>query len=145
MQVSQAGIDLIKSFEQLRLLAYQDGGGVWTIGWGHTGVDAAPGVSITPVRAEQLLASDIAMAEVAVKRALGPTVELAQAEYDALVSFTFNLGQGALMQSELLRRIRVHDTPRIAFEWMRWVHDDGNFVKGLARRRASELAMYLSA
>lgn len=135
LHISQAGIDLIKHFEGLRLEAYKDPIGVWTIGYGHTAT-AQPGQQITEADAEALLRNDLAWAEDAVRRHV--TVPLTQGQYDALVSFTYNLGESALAKSTLLRKLNAGDSTGAAAEFGRWVHADGRKLAGLVRRRAAE-------
>ena len=102
MRISSVGLDLIKSFEGLRLEAYTDAVGVWTIGYGTTrGVTA--GMTISREDAEELLREDVGWFEQAVLRLL--PIELTQGEFDALVSFTYNLGAGALEESTLRKRL----------------------------------------
>ena len=98
--LSQKGIDLIKEFEGLRLKAYRDPVGVLTIGYGHTGSDVKVGQVISQTRAEQLLKGDTGWAQDAVRRSV--KVPLSQGQFDALTSFTYNLGGGALASSTLV-------------------------------------------
>jgi len=90
MRISQKGIDLIKKFEGIRLTAYVCPAGVLTIGYGHTGPDVQPGMRITEEEAERLLWADTESAQQTVSSFV--SVKLNQNEYDALVSFTFNVG-----------------------------------------------------
>ncbi len=99
---SQTGINLIKSFEGCRLTSYRDVAGIWTIGYGHTG-NIAPGMCISQEQAEAFLKSDLARFEECVNR--GVTVPLTQDMFDALVSFTYNVGTGALQRSTLLCKL----------------------------------------
>ena len=101
MRVSAHGIAMIKSHEALVLMAYPDpgtGGEPWTIGYGHTG-NVRPGVAISEEQAEDLLQEDLMKFEAAVEELL--PVELSQSEFDALVSFAFNVGIYALKTSTL--------------------------------------------
>jgi lysozyme len=103
MKASERLISKVKSIEKLRLDAYLDlKGGVWTIGWGHTG-NVKKGDRITSEKADELLASDIAVAEKAVN-SLG--LKLNQNQFDALTDFVYNVGEGSLKKSTLLKRIR---------------------------------------
>lgn len=88
MHISDNGLDLIKRFEGLRLDAYRCPAGVWTIGYGHTGAGVGEGVAITPEQADILLRADVLRFEDGVRRLAGPC---SQGQFDALVSFTFNL------------------------------------------------------
>ena len=138
-QLSAAGVDLIKGFEGLRLAAYQDSAGVWTIGYGHT-AGVQPGDRITTAEAEQLLRQDTAWAQQAVRDLV--RVPLSQGQFDALTSFTFNLGAGALESSTLLRKLNAGDTAGAQAEFGRWIHADGQVLPGLVRRRAAEAALF---
>lgn len=145
-RTSARGIALIKRFEGLRLRAYKDVAGVWTIGYGHTGPDARAGSAITSARAEALLRRDLRRFEAAVARLV--TVPIGQARRDALVSLAFNIGIGAFGRSTALRRLNAGD-PDGAAEAMRWwnkatVAGRKVVVRGLTRRRAAETALFLS-
>jgi GH24 family phage-related lysozyme (muramidase)/LysM repeat protein len=137
--LSQKGIDLIKSFEGLRTRAYRDPVGVWTIGYGHTG-GVKPGQVISRERAEQLLRADTAWAQAAVRRSV--KVPLTQGQFDALTSFTFNLGAGALASSTLVKKLNARDYAGAQKEFGRWVHAGGEVLQGLVRRRAAEAKMF---
>ena len=109
MTTSKAGINLIKFFEGLRTTAYLDSVGVPTIGYGHTkGVKL--GMMITETKAEELLKKDLEYFEKKVEQLV--KAHLAQNEFDALVSFTFNLGEGNLAKSTLLKKLNDLDNPR---------------------------------
>lgn len=143
MKTSQAGVDLIKSFEGLRLNAYLDAVGIPTIGYGHTGPDVKLGNRINTQQAEILLRNDLERFEKAVKDLV--KIKLNQAQFDALVSFTFNVGAGAFEDSTLLRRLNSGENPcDVAKEEMsRWNKGDGNKVlAGLTRRRLSEIELF---
>ena len=143
MRVSQNGIDLIKKFEGIRLKSYICPAGVLTIGYGHTGSDVHPNQQITEEQAERLLWKDTESAQQTVSSFV--TVKLNQNEYDALVSFTFNVGPTAFVNSTLLRLLN-HGAERkvVASEFARWVKAGGNdAVPGLVRRRDAEKALFL--
>ena len=144
MRPSPAAYALIKEFEGLRLHAYQDSAGVWTIGWCHTG-DVKRGQSITIHQAEALLALDIGIAAAAVNRHV--EAPLSQNMFDALVSFTFNLGEKRLAQSTLLKKLNMRDYAAAAREFAKWVKATIGGKKvtlpGLVRRRAAECALFL--
>lgn len=145
MRPSPAAYALIKEFEGLRLHAYQDSAGVWTIGWGHTG-DVRRGQSITVHQAEALLALDIGIAAAAVNRHVD--APLSQGMFDALVSFTFNLGERRLAESTLLKKLNLRDYAAAANEFPKWVKATVRGKKvtlaGLVRRRAAERSLFLS-
>lgn len=137
--ISQTGIDLIKHAEGMVLNAYQDTGGVWTIGVGHTGPDVTPGLVITEARSDELLRRDLVTAEDAVRRLFPVTT---QNQFDALVSFTFNLGEGQVATSTLRRKHNDGDYTGARTEFARWNKDNGVVLNGLIKRRAAEAAWY---
>ncbi|MFD1711849.1 SafA/ExsA family spore coat assembly protein [Ottowia sp. GY511] len=139
MSLSSGGLDLIKSHEGLRTSAYQDPVGVWTIGYGHTGT-AKPGQKISEAQAEQLLRKDVGWAEDAVRKNV--KVPLSQGQFDALVSFTFNLGAGALGRSGLLQKLNAGDYAGAQAEFGKYVHAGGRVLPGLVRRRNEEAQMF---
>lgn len=139
MNISTAGIDLIKHFELLRLYAYQDQVGVWTIGYGHTKT-AKPGMVITEAKANDLLESDLREKEIGVTRLV--KVPLKQREFDALVSFAINLGVSALASSTLLKKLNSGKNP--TNEFLRWVMAGGHVAAGLVLRRMAERLLYLN-
>jgi lysozyme len=131
---NQAGLQLIESFEGLRLSSYQDSVGVWTIGYGHTqGVQ--PGQTITQQQAQAFLQQDLGVAEAAVNK-LGLT--LTDNQFAALVSFTFNLGAGNL--NKLLSQGLAAAPDRILL----FDHAGGKVLPGLTRRRQAERALFLT-
>lgn len=134
------GLALTENFEGDVLHAYRDQVGVWTIGYGHTGPDVVPGLTITPAQAQALLAQDIAAAAACVNNSV--TVPLAQNEFDALVDFVFNLGTGAFESSTLLRDLNAGDFSAAAGQFDLWDHAGGAVVAGLLRRRQAETALF---
>ncbi len=140
MGLSQAGLNHIKANEGLRTTAYRDPVGIWTIGYGHTGADVKPGQKITEAQAEALLRKDVAWAENAVRKNV--KVPLTQGQFDALTSFTFNCGAGALQKSTLLKKLNAGDYAGAQAEFGKWVHGGGKVLPGLVRRRAEEAQMF---
>jgi lysozyme len=143
-QLNQAGLDLIEEFEGLSLTAYPDpgtGGEPWTIGYGHTG-GVTPGETITQEQAEEFLKSDVAGAETSVENLV--EVDLTPNQFAALVSFTFNLGGGALAGSTLLALVNSKEFDAAAQQFGRWVYADGQELEGLVRRRAAEAKLFLT-
>ena len=140
MRTSDHGISLIKSHEGLRLHAYADpgtGGEPWTIGYGHTG-GVRPGDVITEDQAEMILRSDLDGFERAVESLL--PIELSQSEFDALVSFAFNVGVHSLETSTLRKRL-LADEPRCWVyqkELPRWNKGGSGVLPGLVKRRQAE-------
>jgi len=146
MKTSPAGRAFIGLHEGLRLTAYKDAVGVWTVGYGHTAAagDPAPfsGMKITAADADAILERDLAKFEAAVDKLV--VVPLAQREFDALVSFAFNLGEGNLRASTLLRKLNTGDKAGAAAEFPKWNKAGGRVLAGLTRRRAEERAMFSS-
>lgn len=136
------GLRLIKAFEGCRLTAYPDpgtGGDPWTIGFGHTGADVYPGLSISQERADALLVQDLQRFEAIVSRAV--TTQVDSNQYSALVSFTYNTG--ALEGSTLLALLNQQDYQGAAEQFLRWVRAGGQVLPGLVRRRNAERALFL--
>jgi len=140
MKTSTNGIEIIKAHEGLRLMAYPDpgtGGEPWTIGYGHTG-NVRPGIAISEEQAEDLLREDLMKFEAAVEELL--PIPLAQSEFDALVSFAFNVGAHALQTSTLRKRLMAGE-PRCQVyqeELKRWNKGGSGVMPGLVRRRQEE-------
>lgn len=141
MQTNKAGLDLIKEFEGLRLEAYQDSVGVWTIGYGHTGPEVHAGMTITQEKAEELLKQDLAYAEKYVERYL--TVQVTPNQFAAMVSFTYNLGPHNFKSSTLLRCVNKRNPKDAANEFEKWCKAGGIVVPGLLRRRKAERDLFL--
>ena len=139
MTYSKDGADLTKQFESCRLTAYQDGGGVWTNGWGNTHA-VVPGTSITQEQADQDLMANVIDAEDAVNDYAH--VPLTQHQFDALVDFTFNCGITAFKTSTLLKKLNVEDYEGAHDELVKWCHDNGVVVAGLLRRRKAEQDLF---
>lgn len=135
-----AGMALTRGFEGLRLEAYLDQRGVWTVGYGHTGPGVHAGLTITEADAEAFLASDIAGAVGAVNRLV--TRDVSQNQFDALVDFTYNLGAANLARSTLLREVNAGNFAAAAKEFLVWDHVDGRVVPGLLRRRQAEAELF---
>ena len=137
---SEQGLALTRRFEGLRLNAYQDCVGVWTIGYGHTGPDVSAGKTISEFEAEALLRTDAREAVDCVNRVV--TVDINQNQFDALVYFAFNAGTHALITSTLLRCVNQGKFADASAQFGLWVHAGGKVVPGLAKRRAAEAAMF---
>ena len=141
MKTSNKGIDLIKKYEGLRLNAYLDAVGVWTIGYGHT-LNVKSTDVITKEQAECFLRQDVEFAEKEVNR---HNLNINQNQFDALVSFVFNLGAGNFARSTLLRKIKSNPTdPTIRKEFERWIYAGGKILNGLVRRRKEEADLYFT-
>ncbi len=141
--ITQRGFDLIKQFEGFSSQIYLDVAGLPTIGYGHllrAGEAELFKNGITELVAQALLIKDVLHAEQAVLRLI--TVPLTNGQFDALVSFTFNLGAGALQRSTLRRKINRGDHADAPAEFMRWVWASGKKLKGLVKRRCAEANIY---
>ena len=140
MQTSQAGIDLIKEFEGFESKAYPDpgtGGAPWTIGYGRA-YGVKPGDIVTRAQAEEMLKEDLRHFETAVSDLI--KVQLTQNEFDALVSFTYNCGEGALGESTMRKRLNAGEVkcPVFREELPKWVNGGNGPLPGLVRRREAE-------
>ena len=142
MNISDNGIELIKQFEGLRLEAYQCSAGVWTIGWGHTS-GVKQGDKITTEQALDFLRSDLEKFENAINNLV--TVKLNQNQYDALVSFVFNIGINAFKQSTMLKFLNAGHYPLAAGQFDLWIYSSGKKTQGLINRRKKEKDLFLKA
>ena len=141
MKISAAGIELLKQFEGCRLTAYQDSVGVWTIGFGTT-TGVKEGQTISQVKAEEYLRFDLAIFEKAVTESL--KVPVNQNQFDALVSFTYNVGVSAFRSSTLLNLINEKtDKKVVAAEFSKWVKAGNQTLPGLVSRRKAESELFL--
>lgn len=141
--ITEDGLRLIRRFEGFSALPYVCPGGYLTVGYGH--VVKNPDAFRQPIdedEAAQILAIDIQAAEKAVLRLI--TVPLRDGQFDALVSFTFNLGAGALQRSTLRRKVNQEEHDDAAAEFLKWVWAGGKKLKGLINRRSAEALFYLS-
>lgn len=143
LRVSGSGIGLIKHFEGFRGEPYRDAGGKLTIGFGHLIRRGELYDRLSEAEAEALLLRDLEAAEAVVKRYV--RVPLRQAEFDALASLAFNIGERHFKTSTLLRRLNDDERREAAEEFLRWKHVDGEVLPGLVRRRQQERALFLSA
>lgn len=139
-KISDKGLQLVKHFEGCYLKAYKCPAGVLTIGYGHTGPDVKPGMEITQAQADDLLRLDIERFEKAVRDCV--KVPLEQNQFDALVSFAFNCGAGALQKSTLLKKLNAGDVIGAVQEFHRWNKGGGKVLAGLVRRRAAEAHLF---
>lgn len=152
IRTSEAGLDLIRKAEGLRTKAYRDGGGVPTIGYGHTR-NVKMGQSCSVTIAEQWLHEDVAVAEDTVNTFLPAVIamRLPQWAWDALVSFVFNLGTQAFRNPKthtktgIAKALEAQDWPDVARQMRRWIYDNGEVQRGLMVRREAEAALWLSA
>ncbi|ENX60743.1 MULTISPECIES: lysozyme [Acinetobacter] len=145
MLTSKTGIDLITSFEDIKLNAYDDGVGVWTIGKGTTvypnGVKVKKGDVCTMDQAKAYFAHDLKRFENAVNSAL--TVVVNQNQFDALVSLAYNIGEKAFKTSTLVELLNANKFTAAADQFLVWNKGGGKIMKGLVRRRAAERELFL--
>jgi len=142
VKTSTRGRKLIKDFEVFRSKAYRDPVGIWTIGYGF--IDGVQeGDTITKEDAERRLIDELEKYERGVMEATGGNVT--QSQFDALVSFAYNLGTNALRSSTLLKKVNQNpDDPSIRAEFLKWVNAGGKKLKGLVARRTAESDLYFS-
>jgi lysozyme len=146
--LSERGIDLIKAFEGClkkrpdgTLEAYRCPANVWTIGWGCT-EGVREGMVITRDEATAMLARELGHFEIVVGRLV--TTPLTQGEFDAVVSLVYNIGEGALRKSTLLKELNAGNLSVVPNQFLRWTRGGGRVLNGLVRRRKAEAALFLS-
>jgi len=148
LKLSQKGLDLIKQFEGLSLTPYVCAGGINTIGYGNTYYTNGNKVSlkdpkITPQQAEELLKHSLSTYEKAVDSFCRD--DISQPQFDALVSFAYNVGTGALQKSTLIKKVNANPKDvTIADEFLKWNKANGTVLKGLTKRRQAEANLYFS-
>lgn len=140
MQISTQVIELIKHFEGFRSKVYLCPAGYKTIGYGHVLLEKDKFQEVNSIEAEELLLQDLNKAAISVINNI--SIMLTQGQFDALVSFTFNLGGAALQRSVLRQKINRQEHQEVAKEFMRWVYAGGVILAGLVKRRALEVEMY---
>ena len=140
--ITQEGLNLIKQYEGFSSTPYVCPAGYSTIGYGHLVRTDEYFTTLTEEAAEQLLRQDVESAEQAVLRLIN--TPLTDGQFDALVSFTFNLGAGALQRSTLRRKINREEHVEVPRQLMRWVWAGGRKLRGLIRRRAAEAEHYMA-
>lgn len=141
MKASVDAYELIKQFEGLRLKAYLCPAGIWTIGYGHTS-GVSPNSFITIQEADEYLHRDVATIEMQLNKL---NLILRQCQWDAIISFVFNVGIGNFKSSTLLAKIRINpDDNSIIDEFLRWVYANGKVIRGLQKRRLTEMKLYFS-
>ena len=145
MHVSPSGVDLICNFEGLRLKAYDDGVGVWTIGFGTTkypnGIRVKKGDTCTLDQAKAYMQNDLKSFEQTVNNTV--KVPLNQNQFDALVSLAYNIGSNAFKNSTLVKRLNEGNYKAAANQFNAWVNAGGKRMQGLVNRRAAERALFL--
>lgn len=143
--INQAGFNLIKSFEGCELAAYTDPVGVLTIGYGHTGPDVKPGMTITQAQADTLLQNDLTGFEHCVNDAVSH--DATPNQFAAMVSLAFNIGCGAFQGSSVLREFNLGNLSAAAQAFGMWVYGDPDQppLPGLVRRREAEAELFETA
>jgi lysozyme len=141
MTPSPKAFALAQEFEGCRLSAYQDGGGKWTLGYGHT-AGVTPSQACTEEQAEAWLQDDLNEAGKDVNWLID--VALTQNEFDALADFVFNLGAGSLERSTLRKYLNSGQVISAAAEFPKWDNVHGIPSEGLRRRRLAEQELFLS-
>ena len=139
MNISEEGISLIKKFEGCELRSYQDAVDVWTVGYGHT-KDVKPGQMITKEEAEEMLIEELTEYCSYVKTAV--EVPLHQNQFDALVSWTYNLGPTNLNSSTMLKKLNAGEYEDVPAQIKRWNKAGGQVLEGLTRRRNAESLLF---
>lgn len=138
MQISDEGLKLTETSEGCKLIAYQDTGGVWTIGYGHT----------RRVKPHQMITSDLAIAllkqdmDYAVNVVNTHCLPATQGQFDALCDFVFNVGPSQFLSSHLYAYHKAGEYNKAAAEFPKWKYDNGKVIAGLVKRRAAEAALY---
>lgn len=145
MKTNQAGLDIIKKWEGFRERAYQDTGGVWTIGYGTTamagvGISPSRGILITKEQAEDYLRKYLVKVEAQIMSMV--SVPLNENQFSALVSFVYNIGPTQFRGSTLLKKLNTGDYEGAANEFKRWNKDNGKVLNGLVARRKDEEALF---
>jgi len=139
------GLELLKQWEGLRLSAYKDAGGIWTIGYGHTSAAGTPrvyqGMRISEPQAEEILTRDLVQYERAVEGNV--KVPLNDNQFAALVAFTYNVGVSAFKRSTLLKKLNAGDYDAVPVEMMKWTRAGKKRLKGLENRRAAESGLWV--
>ena len=140
MKASDHLINFIKRTESCRLTTYKDAKGVLTIGYGHTGADVTPGLSITQSQAEDLLRKDLARSEAVAARTPGIRT---QGQFDAVTDFVYNCGPGNFQNSTLRKFITTGRKDwEIQEEFLKWNRSGGVKLGGLVSRRIWEAARW---
>ena len=133
------GLSLIKKFEGCELEAYQCSAGVWTIGYGHT-KGVTPSDSISQEESEQMLVDELHEYESYVNEYVN--VALSQNQYDALVSWVYNLGPANLTASTMLKVLNNGKYEEVPAQMKRWNKAGGKVLDGLVRRREAEALLF---
>jgi lysozyme len=146
VKINTAGLDLIKRWEGLRLTAYQDSVGIWTIGYGHTAEAGPPapkaGMKITEKEADDILKRDLGQYERAVTKAI--SVAPTSNQFAAMISLCFNIGPTNFAKSSVVRRMNEGNAKAAADAFLLWNKAGGKVLKGLTARREDEKKLFLT-
>ena len=140
MDISNAGLQLIRNFEGCRLTAYQDVVGNWTIGVGHVGPEVGAGLVWTQEQANDTLRVDVQKAADAVNKVV--VVPLTQNQFNALCSLAYNIGCEAFTRSTLVRLLNTGDVSSASLEFIKWDEAEHRIIPDLLRRRQAETALF---
>lgn len=150
-KISKVGIDLIKKWEKLELEAYQDTGGVWTIGYG-TIAGVKKGMVISEAQADKLLYDYVAKQTESLNKILAKVKLVSQEQFDVISSFVYNIGTTQFSASSMLKQLEVGDWAKAANQLVRrdskgiyhgWIYDNGKKIEGLINRRKAEKELFL--
>ena len=141
MKISNAGLTLIKTFEGFRATPYRDVVGKLTIGFGHLIKAGEVFGAVSSIEATSLLQVDVAFAEDCINSHV--TSEISQDQFDALVSFVYNLGCTNFLSSTLLKYVNLYNFELAAAEFKKWNHAGGIVIAGLTNRRLAEAALFM--
>lgn len=142
MNASQRGIDLIKFSEGFRAKPYKDSGGIMSIGWGHAIKPNESFSEITAEEGERLLREDLYSADRCINVSLGTRIK-EQNEFDALISFIFNIGCGAFQSSNVFKYLKIGEYGSAFMYWSKWIHDSKMKAReGLVTRRRAEITLF---
>lgn len=141
MKTSENGLAVIKKYEGLSLTTYRCPAGLFTIGYGHTGKDVLPGMTINIETADAYLKADVKKFEEVIEQLV--RVPITQNQFDALICFVYNVGPGNFQKSTLLKKINQKDIADAADEFPKWNKSKGKVLPGLAKRREEERKLWL--
>lgn len=141
LALGAGGLTIIQKWEGKENVAYKDVVGIWTICYGSTGPHVRPGLRQTDAQCDQMLRDDVVRFERAVARCSAPA-KLNQNQYDALVSFSYNVGTTAYCNSTLSAKVRANDFAGASAQFPRWSYAGGKFYRGLYNRRIEEQALF---
>jgi lysozyme len=142
LTINEAGKDIIKFYESLRLKTYLDTGKVPTIGWGHCGPEVKMGMVISKEKAIEIFDKDISKFQEGVKKLIKSKATTTQNQFSAMVSLAFNIGLGQFSTSSVLRFHNQGQYDKAANSFVLFIKDNGKVLNGLVKRRKSESLLY---